>query len=226
MLLLANTAHIPTLTTGVCREGRSTCTDWDTKMEWVSQRALAVVFPASCKDKNNTKPMSTTALSLTTTLVSSGPELCHWPYSIWLGVRKTVENYGGPGKDKRWVGPMAGILKCVKAVEGLTIHVDGAGNDSAPSSCILSSEGSLLSFQCSFFHTIELITRNTSAIWDNTAYIPTLGLIPLSFQFICPLLIFKLHSLSHLLSVNPCQSKFLFSSLSQVDLMVSGITNI
>lgn len=121
---------------------------------------------------------------------------------------------------------MAGILRGVKAVEGSTIHVDGAGNASASSSCIISSEGSLLSLQCSYFCTIELITRNTSAIWDNTAYVPTGGLIPLSFQLICPLLIFKLHSSSHLLPVTPCHSKLLFSSLSRVDLMVSWVTNI
>lgn len=146
-------------------------------------------------------------------------------YLTW-GYRKQVKNYGGPGEDKSWVGSMAGILRGVKAVEGSTIHVDGAGNDSASSSCIISSEGSLLSFQCSYVHTIELITRNTSAIWDNRAYVPTLGLIPLSFQLLCPLLICKLHSSSHLLPVNPCQSKLLFSSLSQVDLMVSCVTNI
>lgn len=167
MLLLANYAHIPTLTTGL--QGRQVHSYRLGLKNGVSvPESTSGSFPARCVNPVRTK---TTQNRCPPPSSLSPPYLYLWvpsyaidPTVSDLGLQKKVKNYGGPGKDKSWVGPMAGILRGVRAVESSTIHVDGTGNDSASSSCIISSEGSLLSFQCSYFHTVELITRNTSDI--------------------------------------------------------------
>lgn len=86
----------------------------------------------SCKDKS--KPTRRPPQpSLTTTLVSSYLELCHWPYSIRsLGKQKKAQILWRPWKGPKvdW-DPWQGTWRGEKAVEGPDIHVDGAGNNSA-----------------------------------------------------------------------------------------------
>lgn len=92
-------------------------------------------------------------------------------------------------RDKRWRGPGWGTWRGEEWWRALTSMWIDLSVTQLPCSYVISF---LLPFQCSHCHTVELITRNTSAIWNNTVWHSTLWPHPPSFQLIYYLLIFQL----------------------------------
>ena len=86
------------------------------------------------------------------------------------------------------MGPRVGNMRRWGAVEGTDLHVDTPVNN--PASLFLQYLIST-SIPVQSLHTVELITRNTSAIWNNSLTCHPLASSPLSFQLINHLLIFQ-----------------------------------